>query len=571
MKTLYKALIILILIAGAVLFITQPLATTSLSGTATPITFDEDLGTGPAPGNFYIGSALLDGNSGRYLLVPPSDDPEQVMALQFTAQESMWTANLLAPPSNLYYSQIGTILNDPQPIPFWNVDSANSRIAVEADVKLALPDGSVLEGSIGNTGDFTQQFTVKDKDGIDRTIYIRYNELSFKTGDMPPFGDYVVLDVPGGGGRFVTYDNLVRGTGDLEKVLPCSTPGTWECYFTGEVFYLRYSNINDYTDYYNWMVGKGKIPEPFRGDQYAVIDNEIQVYYPSTTFTQSVTFYIPEELGYIIIVEQVPEFKFDTISNIETVENGLTLVEVSGVAVHGGTINLFADGAGITSQSWEGGSEKLLVKDKRETFILYVTSPSVLTSRDNLPITVYSQPSGMGVPTQTTFYNSVTNSEELNWYDLTVKCIDANDNLVEDAEIFVDNVSIGFGSNTINLVEGNHYVWADNTSTWYSRHPAEQYIELNINEDTEFIIPYTAEPPVYKDYKMILMLGGIGVVLVIVGSIIANKAGAKVTPTHTIVLIVLIALLTGGYIVTDIAIGLVERLIEAVENFELFG
>lgn len=575
MKTLYKALIILILIAGTVVFLTQPLATTSLSGTPTPITFEDDLGSGPAPGNFYIGTATIKGDDTRYQLIPAGKDPEHVMGLQFDARDSMWLANVKTPPSVLYYSQIGYGLlnvpyNDRQPIPYKTVDMGNTRVSVSADVFLALPDGSIIEKVIGNTGEHTQQFTVKDKDGIDRTIYIRYNELKWVDGRLTPSGDYDIITAPDGYERWITHDNLVDGTGTLEKLLPCATPGTWECYFTGEVFYLSVGDIDEYREYYTWMTTNGKIPEVMHTEFYEVVDNELQVYYPSTTFSQGVTFYVPEELGYLLIVEQVPEFKFDAIADISTNEDALTIVEVTGTAVHGGTINLHVDGAGVTSYHWVDGSEKQLKKGDRYKFILHMTSPDVFDDR-KLPITIYSQPSGMGVATQVTFYNNVANTDDKNWYDLTVKCIDANDNVVEDAEIFIDNVSVGFGSTTKNLVEGEHYVWAENTTTWYSRHPIEHYKELSVKEDTEFIIPYTAEPPVYKDYKLIMMLGGIGVILVIVGSILANKAGAKVTTTHTIVLIVLIALLTGGYIVTDIAIGLIERFIEAIENFKLFG
>ena len=576
----YKPILIILLIIGAAFFGIQQLATTGFSGTPVNIAFGDTPETNPdgIAGKYYVGSALVDGNSLKYVFVPEGMTYEDALALQFTARNSVWKTSVLNPSANVYYSTVykswlGTYESTTEPVPYKTVDMVNPVISVSADVKLGMPDGSVKSGSVGNTDDYTQRFTVKDSAGIDRTIHIRYNELSFKRGDLPPSGDLDVLEDTISGYRLITHDNLVDGTGPIEtSILRCTNPDSWNCYFKDKVMWGKYSYIDEYSDYYNWMVSNNKIPDkkPNAAISYNVANNDLSINYPSTVFTQSVTFYIPEELAeFIMVVEQVPQFIFDPVNSINTNEGELTRVEVSGTAIGSGTINLYVDGLGEESYSWTGGSEKQIVKGKSYTFEMYVKSSQVNTD-SSLPITIYSQPSGMGVATQVTFYNNIKDTAGVPSYDLTIKCIDSNGKTVTNAEIYVDNDFVGYGSTTKSVVKGNHYVYAKNVTGWYSGYPPDSPKFVSVNEDKTVEIPFTTEPPKEDfEYNEILLIGFIAIIAIVLLSLIANELGASITTNQIIVMVVLVGVAIVGYVMLSITYEMFDRIVSAIEDFKL--
>lgn len=571
-------ILIIGLLFGVVYFTTDYFATTSFSGTSSNIVFGDMLETNPdgIVGKYYVGTALIDGDSSKYVFVPEDMPYNNALVLQFSAKNSVWKTSVLNPSANIYYSTVykswlGTYESTTEPVPYNTVDMVNARLSLSADVKLGMPDGTVKTGSIGNTGDYTQYFTVKDTNGIDRTIYIRYNELSFKSGDLPPAGDLDVLENPVSGYRLITHDNLVDGTGPIEtNILKCTNPDSWNCYFKDKVMWGKYSYIDDYSDYYNWMVSNNKIPDkkPDVAIGYSVAGNELIITYPSTVFTQSITFYIPEELAqHIMIIEQVPEFKFNEINNIDTNEGDLTKVLVSGYAVDSGTINLYVNGLGEDSYSWADGSEKQIVKGESYKFELWITSSQVDVD-SKLPITIYSQPSGAGIATQVTFYNDIKDTSALQSYDLTIKCVDSNKQTVTNAEIYVDNVFVGYGAVTKSVIKGDHYVHAQNVTGWYSGYPPNSFKFVNVDKDVSIEIPFTEEPP-EDGYSLwaYIIFGIFGVVIFGFIILILQEMGVKITTTHILIFIAIV--LFAGIIWYGIS--LLERLIEAIENFKLFG
>lgn len=584
MNSIAKALFLVLLLIVSAFFVSEYMATVSFSGTPVNIAFGDTPETNPEGyiGKYYVGTALMDGDSSKYVFVPEGMTYQEAMALQFTARSSVWKADILNPTSDVMYSEVdytyGIGGQVEKPVPFKTVDMVNARITLGADVKLGMPDGSTQTGSIGNIGDYTQQFIVKDSNGIDRTIYIRYNELSFKSGVLPPAGDLDVITTPDGYFRLITHDNLVDGTGPTRWAKypfwdPCTTIKDWNCYFYEKHWLGKNSYVDDYEDYFNWMVSNNKIPDkkPSAAERYDVLTNRLFITYPSTVFTQSVTFYIPEELAeFIMISEPTPEFRFDGIANIDTNEGDLTRIDVKGTAINSGTINLHVEGAGIESYTWTGGSEKQIVKGKSYTFQLYVRSPQVNT-KSELPITVFSQPSGMGVATQTTFYNTIEDTTALPHYDLTIKCIDSNENVVDNARIYVNNDLVGYGSTTKSVVKGNHYVHAENVTGWYSGYPPDSPKFVSVDKDMILEIPFTTEPKPPEDYTTILIIGGITIVVIILLSMIAREFDIDVTVNHVIILIILVVVVVMGYIVFGIALDIIDRFITAIENFKLIG
>ena len=594
MKTLHKALLILILIAGAVYYFapTQPL---SLTGTPVNIQFGDIPETNPYEtiGKYYIADFVVSGDSANLVFVPEGlKYTTDRLELKLEGHTSVLKAPLVTPPTPLKYRQVNWIANLPGfetlPVKYREVSMSKPFIHTYSLIYLSTPDDGVKQSSVIHSGivdnvESTVERIVVNHDGVDRTIYIRFDNLVFNSGDLTPAGSYAVFEDHLGNEMLVEQRHLSDGTGAVGECY-ADDWDDWNC-FAKNTFARAwltldldaFATIDGYDDYSNWMYENDKLPDVCAQitNDCDYQNNELSVYYPTSSFTQAVTVYVPEELAeFIMLVEKTPEFEFYPIEDVaETPEGQVIRVNIKGIAKQSGTISLMMQGTGMESVKWLVSTQQTIEAGKEYTFPAEVKLSQV-DSTTKLPITVHSRASNnLGVPTSVTFHVTIGDTSTVDNHDLTVRCVDSNDNVVTGAEIYVDNVFSGYGSITKNVVQGNHAVYSKNVTGWYAGYLDTSPKTIAVNSDMTIDIPFTTDPPKPEpfEYMNLLIIGAFGIIAVILLSMIGKELGYDITPTHTLVLIILIVVLVVGYIVGTIGLEALDRLLTAIEEFKLLS
>lgn len=575
MKTLSKALILLLLIVGAAFYLTQPLA---LTGTPVNVHFGDIPVTNPydAIGKYYIAEFDVAGDSAGLVFVPSGLNYNQDrLELKISSTTSTYEAPITIPPTYLQYRQVKYAWGVPglewKNVNYRDVSLDSPFIHTSSNVKLSTPGNNIQtstviqEGTLNNVGETVKRFTVTH-DGAQRTIYVKFDRLVFKSGDLPIAGDYVIFKDHVGMETLVRYDHLSSGTGTSGSCY-ADDWNTWNCVVSNSFVRLKFSDVDGYDDYSNWIIPKLPDKCPTSADSCNFNSNKLTIDYPSTVFTQHVTVYVPEELAeFIMVVEQTPEFDFNPILDISGNEGQIILVNVKGTAINSGTINLRMSGDGLESVKWQQSTQQTIVAGKSYTFPVSIKLAQTDTN-SKLPITVYSQPLGVGVPTQTTFYANIIDTSTAPTYDLRIKCVNSNNDIVTNAEIYIDNAFTGYGDITKNVVQGNHYVYAKNVTGWYSGYPPNSPKTVSVNSDTSIEIPFTTDEPKEDGISALFLIGGIAIVAIILLSLIAREFGINITVNHVIILIIVVVVGIMG----SIALEILRELIDAIKDFNLLG
>ena len=542
-------IIIVLLIASMILCgcIDAPrMETQYVSGTPIPVEFIERNNPDGYSGKYHVATAVLSGDSSEYKLVPKDLPYSQSLVLKIVGLDSVWTAPLRDPPNPKYYyhTYMGpwwlpyeALKYDT--VPFYVVDGFNSKIITNSDATLLAPDGSKKSTHITNSNEeaYVKTYVVKDTDGISRTIYLKYQSVVLKSGDLPPSGDMVVIQKPFLGYQLSTADNLDGGIAAWNSYVREEFHDSWE-----------WSNIHidSWNDCYNWMSAEGRIPEPAisASTGYEVTtntdtdtDGKIDIRYPSTVFALQVTFYVPEELAeYVVIVESEPEFDIDPIDDISGIEAGSYRLTVSGTALGTGTVRMGAGGTAIRTAVWIDGSEKQIVKGEDYVFEVDLEFKTGLDADKEFDAYIFAQPSGLGKYHREDFKvyladkDTVPASEK---HSIRVYGIyDTTGEKVMAAPLYIgygSDRNIGYGDSTkTSMIEGTYQVYSENITGWYPAYTAEHPKTINVEDDTKVEILFTTNEPEYEDddgiFSMDLWLPIVGI-LIIVGYVVMMYGG----------------------------------------------
>ena len=142
--------------------------------------------------------------------------------------------------------------------------------------------------------------------------------------------------------------------------------------------------------------------------------------------------------------------------------------------------------------------------------------------------------------------------------------------VVTTAELYAGyDTFIGYGDATRkDIPAGSYAIYSDNVTGWYSEFTKAYPKTINVDKDITVVIEFTEEPP--KDgYPLwtYIIFGILGVMIFGFIVLILQEWGIEITTTHILIFIAIVlfaALVWYGF-------GLLERLIEALENFKLFG
>ena len=575
--SLFSVLLVLALLLGAVYFTTDIL---SVSGTPVLVDF-ENLETNPDgyTGKFYVGDVALDGDTSTYRIIPKSG-PSDSLEFQIGWTESKVQVPLISEGTPIQYKYhspwLGLLIPKKADVPYFNLDMNNRKVVTKATVKVDPVAGATITKYLSNEIDadsntFTsQQFVVKDENGIPRTIYIRYNNLNFISGDLAiatPMS--VVKQGSAPSYQLVRHADLQRAmeheTGWNEYVFPfcVQVPGRELC---------RNLDMKSWNGVYDWMMDYDKIP-PVNIGSASSHDIElgsgakIDIHYPSTVFAPSVTFYVPEELGFMIIVEQAPEFKIDPISTIHGIEGGTSRITITGTATGTGSIDLDVDSPAVHSVSWDGGSLKNIEKGKDYTYSGTLRFNVGLDAGKYFDAKLECNALGFGQDTTRDFRIYLTDKDTTNTHDLRVHAIyKGTSDTVETAELYAGyDVFIGYGDNTRqDLPVGSYAVYSDNVTGWYSEYTREHPKTVNLDKDTTVVIEFTEEPPVDGLAWYYYLIFGI-IVLAFIG-LILQELGVKIETNHILILLAII--IFAGLVWYGISTA--ERLIEALDNLNPF-
>lgn len=575
------------------------LETQYISGTAIPVEFPERNNPDGYSGKYYVGTGIVSGNSEEYKFVPIDLPYSQSLVLQIKGLDSVWTAPLRDPPNPKYYYHTYLISEGWLPlesskydtVPFYVVDGFNSKIITNADATLLAPDGSKKSAHITNSNEeaYVKTFSVKDTDGIYRTIYIKYQSVVLRSGDLPPSGDMVVIQNPVYGYQLSTADDLNGGI------------AAWNSYAKkGFQYSLDWTHfhIDSWKDCYDWMSAGGRIPEPAisASTGYKVTtntntdtDGKIDISYPSTVFALQVTFYVPEELAeYVVIVESEPEFDIDPIDDISGIEAGSYRLTVSGTAYGTGTVRMGAGGDAIRTAVWIDGSEKQIVKGEDYVFEVDLEFKTGLDADKYFDAYIFAQPSGVGKYHREDFKVYLADKDTVSpdeKHSVRVYAIyDTSGDTVAAAPLYIGYGSdrcVGYGDSTkTSVVEGTYQVYSENITGWYPAYTADHPKTVNVESDTKVEILFTTDEPEYNDdgiFSMDLWLP-VAAILILLGYVVMMHGGGNrileplrpllSNPHFWIVMAILAAAVVGWFIYQDIS-AKADSFVEAIEGVKL--
>lgn len=541
MKFILILLIILIASMGGGC-LEDKLSTYSIS-TPVLVTFDNQNNPDGHPGNYYIITAQITGTDTKYTLTMPAGTviggktTEDEIEIEISGINTEWTAALEDDPSPITYTYAH--LMDPawlqqeelrqKEVPYY-ILGTNKKLISAADIKLILPDGSTQQKRISSYGtDTVITFPVRDSNGVSRTVYFKMQSVQLASGDLPPSGDLAVVQKPFTGHRLVTFDNLKGGVSAWNNYAFDEfhyTPGDW--------FSMHYS-LDSWSDAFTWMDENHKIPDrmPETASSINIVtatDSQVTVTYPTTVFAPLMTAYIPEEIaGEVTVNEQTPEFKFNSISKISSVESGSYRLKVTGTAVRSGTIRLSVDGPAIKAAGWVDGPEKQIIAGTGYIFYTDLEFNDVLDADTTYECTIYSMPAGLGTPTSKNFDVYLADKDTTTSHALRVYAItDTTGDKVASAPLYVGygaDRQVGYEDSTVTVTAGTYQVYSENVTGWYAAYTAEHPRTVEVDKDKSVEILFTQEPPKHDDSISIVWWLPVGVVIILFGLFYVNMGG----------------------------------------------
>jgi hypothetical protein len=569
------------------------MSTIAMSGQPVPVQIGYE--KNPADvysGNYWIVTAQITGNDAEYKLTLPkgtvSGDgatTRETIHVQFTGIDTKWVANLEEDYTPLTYYEydyesawwnfwIETPYKETKAVPYMNIAPAGQRLNANAEVKVALPNKlTSITKKITNYDTASQvRIPVKDSNGIERTIFVKFQSIAFR-GELPPSGDLSVVKTASSQYQMVTSDELEGG---INK---------WNSHRVWDVSPSNYILIDpeaadDWGDVYNWMSSNQLIRNRAPPSTTTTIttgdDAKISIAYPTTVFAPLVTVYIPEQLAETLtVIEQTPQFNFDEIDRVEGVEGGSKRLTVTGQALGSGTIELSIDSPAVKSDNWVDGREKQLEAGKLYKFDVDLTFNTGLDADREFEAVVLSSAAGLGISTDEPFiiYLADKDVQDKDKHTLTMKAVyKGTDDLVETAPLFEgygDTKSLGTGSASRELVDGVEYeIYGGNISGWYPKYTAEHPKTIILSGDTTVVIPYSTEPSTAIDITNIVyiiiiililfLLWYFGIIDYLLTLIMSN-------PLVALMLLVILAILYLAYVVQQAA----ETVTTAAEEFSI--
>jgi len=561
-----KAPHVLAIIAVLVLLLTFTnfdLLSTTSAPTLIPVEFEEQDNPDGYTGMYWVGTAQITGTDTKYKLVPEGGSYSDSITVDITGIETAWTAPLSTPALPLEYGTMKTKWFVPysssEPVPYKNVGTS-ARFEAKATVKIDSPNEGVKTYSLTNTGsDSTIPVSIKDKDGISRTAYFKFNGVQLASGNLPPTGDLVLLDTDVyGGHRLVKTDFLNSAVSNWNTcVFPycgesksvCNLDWT-TCTFVEGTYPDTWDETYTYMSVNNQIPDEGKPPTSIG---LTASSTRVNIAYPTSTFAPIVTFYIPEALAeYVVLVEQEPSFAFDSISTLEGVECESARLTVTGTATGSGTIMLYLDSTAVKSVSWDGGAEKQIVKGADYTFRADVNFACGIDADKNFDATVRSDAGGLGADTSRMFKIYLADKDTADIFTLSVKAVQEGTNtIIDTAPIYIGATSVASGEASKNLPAGTYTVYSEDVEGWYTPNDKDHPLTVSLTADKTVTLEFTTEPP--TEWPMwltvvVIFAGIIGVGLII---LILRELGIEITGNQITVLVIVVVIAIVAYYMID--------------------
>ena len=545
--------IIIILLSMAVLMcgcIDIPkMETLSLSGTPVPVTFGwEEKPSGVDDGNYWVGTARISGDSTKYVLTLPAGESQdgataqETIIIQISGVDTKWVSSIEEDPTPIQYNDIdwdnpwwGLWLDHPyntkKDTPYYNVVPVGQALHASADIKVSTPDSTIPHTATISNYDTnpTVVINVKDSNGITRKIYFKIQGVAFR-GELPPSGDLSVLKKPDGNYILVSHDHIHDAVAG------------WNDYYEGEQYYtgFPFEQFDDWGDAYGWMAGHGKLPsrQPASTRMNIITgdDAKVEIAYDTTVFAPDVTFYIHESLAHTLTVaEAAPEFRFDSIDDIEGVEGGSVRMQITGTAVGTGTIRLQVDSPAVKSANFVYGAEQDIVAGEEYSWPVDLEFNTALTADREFEGSVKSIATGFGTSTSEEFNIYLTDKDTVldsEKHNVRVYAIyDTTGDKVMAAPLHVgygSDKNIGYGDSTkTRVIEGTYQIYSENITGWYPAYTADHPKTVNVEDDMAVEILFTTDEPEYDDdgiFSMDLWLPIVGI-LIIVGYVVMTYGG----------------------------------------------
>ena len=523
--------------------------TLSLSGTPVPVTFGwEEKPSGVDDGNYWVGTARISGDSTKYVLTLPAGESQdgataqETIILQISGMDTKWVSSIEEDPTPIQYNDIdwdnpwwGLWLDHPyntkKDTPYYNVVPVGQALHASADIKVSTPDSTIPHSATISNYDKnpTVVMNIKDSNGIMRKIYFKIQGVAFR-GELPPSGDLSVLKKPDGNYILVSHDHIHDAV------------SSWNDYFEGEQYYTGYpfDQFDDWGDAYSWMAGQGKFPsrQPASTRMNIITgdDARVEIAYDTTVFAPDVTFYIHESLAHTVtIAEAAPEFRFDSIDDIEGVEGGSVRMQITGTAMGTGTIRLQVDSPAVKSANFVYGAAQDIVAGEEYSWPVDLEFNTALTADREFEASVKSIATGFGTSTSEEFKIYLTDKDTVldsEKHNVRVYAIYATTgDKVAAAPLYVgygSDKNIGYGDSTkTGVVEGTYQVYSENITGWYPAYTADHPKTINVESDVAVEILFTTDEPEYDDggiFSMDLWLPIVGI-LIIVGYVVMMHGG----------------------------------------------
>lgn len=564
-------IIIIGLLFGVVYFTTDYFTVSQYT-----VTYDEKVIDGQS---FYVADGILSGKN-QYIIIPSSAD--KPMSISIDLVETKWIADLYNPATPIKYWELDNLIPQNKPAPYYSVSSIQ-KVDVSGQVNLAIPGESTQTKTISNVLSVDGSRRVKfNVDGHD--IIVQFTDLKFTSGILPPVGTFSVLKKGSTSDYVLMPDSKMK-----ESISGSNTFDGWNTYFWilgGSPTLIIFNNqeIDEWNDVWEWMANKGRLTpgeeiiEPGYNQVVDVYNKKYYAYYHTSDLSQGYEIFVPTELGYLVQVMDQPGFKFYTVSDPQCNEGGMTQVSIKGIATGSGDIRFTLSTDEIYRYDWIYPTNGVLNVEKGTEYTLkanlYSNDDNIVGNDDDHLIVCKANTDGHGDDTLTTFYLHTIDNDDpvLNKYTVTVSAVkDAvNSPIITNANIYFDGTLVSTdGTATINnVIEGTHQIYSENVTGWYAEYTLNLPLETNINSNKNIEILFTEKPPKEGwSVWVYTMFGLFGIVVLGFVVLILNELGFKITMNHILILIGIIIVA----VVVWYGIGLLERLIEAIENFKLLG
>lgn len=541
------------------------------------VTYDKKVVDGQS---FYVADGILSGKN-EYLIVPFNAD--KPMEINIDLVETKWTADLYDPATPVKYWELDNLIPKNKPVPYYSVSSIQ-KIDVTGQVNLVIPGETTQTKTISNilTADGVRRvkFTVDGKE-----IIVQFTDLKFMSGILPAVGTFSVLNEGNTNDYVLMPDSKMK-----EAISGSNTFDGWNTYFwilasSPTSIIINRNNIDEWNDVWEWMASKGRLTpgeeiiKPGYNQFVDINNKKYHAYYHTSDLSQGYEIFVPAELGYLVQVMDRPSFDFYQVSDPECMEGGVAQVTIKGIATGSGEIRFTLSTDEIYRYEWTyPNTAGVIDVEKGKTYELranlYSNDDTIVGNDDDHRIVCRANTDGHGDDTNVVFNLHTIDDDDpaLNKYTVNIKAMkdEVGHPTVSNAKIYFDGTVVSTdGTATVHdVVEGNHQIYSENVTGWYAKYTVNKPLEYNVNSNEDIDILFTEEPP--KDgYPLwaYIIFGIFGVVIFGFIVLILQEWGIEITTTHILIFIAIV-LFVG---MVWYGFSLLERLIEALENFKLFG